>query len=153
MDLADVGGNVKDGCHIASMGGSWMAAVYGLAGMRDRAGGCHSIRGRYLERLRFALTVRGQRLEVCIENGTVTYLVRGKAGLTIEHRGESLALHDGEPLTRHIEKVLETESATHDRDPRARMARSAPTEQTGRAGPGKKRPATEPKQSSEEETR
>src|SRR6516225_2195926 len=24
MDLADVGGNVKDGCHIASMGGTWM---------------------------------------------------------------------------------------------------------------------------------
>ena len=38
MDLADVGGNVKDGCHIASMGGTWMMLVYGLAGMRDNDG-------------------------------------------------------------------------------------------------------------------
>ena len=32
MDLADVGGNVRDGVHIASIGGTWMAIVYGLAG-------------------------------------------------------------------------------------------------------------------------
>lgn len=32
MDLGDASGNVRDGCHIASMGGSWMAGVYGLAG-------------------------------------------------------------------------------------------------------------------------
>ncbi|MDH3770259.1 MAG: hypothetical protein OET79_04615, partial [Nitrospirota bacterium] len=38
IDLADVGGNVKDGCHIASMGGTWRALVYGLGGMRDDDG-------------------------------------------------------------------------------------------------------------------
>ena len=38
MDLADVGGNVKDGCHIASMGGTWMMLTYGLGGMRDDDG-------------------------------------------------------------------------------------------------------------------
>jgi len=38
MDLADVGGNVKDGCHIASMGGTWMMLSYGLGGMRDHDG-------------------------------------------------------------------------------------------------------------------
>ena len=38
MDLADVGGNVRDGVHIASIGGTWMAIVYGLAGMRDYGG-------------------------------------------------------------------------------------------------------------------
>ena len=35
MDLADIAGNSKDGCHIASMGGSWMVMVYGFAGMKD----------------------------------------------------------------------------------------------------------------------
>jgi alpha,alpha-trehalose phosphorylase len=30
MDLADVGGNVRDGCHIASMGGTWMMLTYGF---------------------------------------------------------------------------------------------------------------------------
>jgi alpha,alpha-trehalose phosphorylase len=36
MDLADVNADVQHGCHIASMGGTWMAAVYGAAGMRTR---------------------------------------------------------------------------------------------------------------------
>ena len=31
MDLADVGGNVRDGVHVASIGGTWMAVAYGLA--------------------------------------------------------------------------------------------------------------------------
>ena len=38
MDLDDIGGNVKDGCHIASMGGTWMMLTYGLGGMRDDDG-------------------------------------------------------------------------------------------------------------------
>ena len=38
MDLADVGGNMRHGAHIASIGGTWMAMVYGLAGMRDYGG-------------------------------------------------------------------------------------------------------------------
>ena len=38
MDLADVGGNVKDGCHIASMGGTWMMLAYGFGGLRDNDG-------------------------------------------------------------------------------------------------------------------
>src|SRR5271169_4261497 len=38
MDLADVGENVKDGCHIASMGGTWMMPSYGSSGMRDHDG-------------------------------------------------------------------------------------------------------------------
>ena len=38
MDLADVGGNVKDGCHIASMGGTWMMLTYGFGGLRDNDG-------------------------------------------------------------------------------------------------------------------
>ena len=35
MDLADVHANVEQGCHIASMGGTWMAVIYGVAGMRE----------------------------------------------------------------------------------------------------------------------
>jgi len=38
MDLADVGGSVSHGCHIASIGATWMVLVYGFAGMRDYDG-------------------------------------------------------------------------------------------------------------------
>src|SRR3712207_2153567 len=73
MDLADVGGNVRDGVHVASIGGTWMAIVYGLAGMRDYGGQLSFHPRRFVERLAFPLTVRGQRLEVCIDSGTATY--------------------------------------------------------------------------------
>ena len=38
MDLDDVDHNVKDGVHIASIGGTWISLVYGFAGMRDEEG-------------------------------------------------------------------------------------------------------------------
>jgi alpha,alpha-trehalose phosphorylase len=101
VDLADVGGNVKDGCHIAALGGSWMAAVYGLAGMRDRGGRLSFDPRPYLQRLRFKLAVRGQRLEIEIEDARITYLLHGP-GLTIEHRGEAIPLRDGQAVTRSI---------------------------------------------------
>jgi alpha,alpha-trehalose phosphorylase len=112
MDLADVGGNVKDGCHIASLGGSWMAAVYGLAGMRDRGGKLSFDPRAYVEHLKFALQVRGLRLEVHIKGGSVTYLLHGATDLTIDHRGERIILHDGEPVSRDIQTPGERPTKT-----------------------------------------
>ena len=34
LDLDDRNGNTKDGIHTANMGGTWMAVVYGFAGLR-----------------------------------------------------------------------------------------------------------------------
>ena len=65
MDLADVGGNVKDGCHIASMGGTWMMLTYGFGGMRDNNGMLSFWPRRAPEDsgiLRFPLTYRDQML-------------------------------------------------------------------------------------------
>src|SRR5690606_9620852 len=38
MDLSDVGGNMRHGAHIASIGGTWMALTYGFGGLRDHGG-------------------------------------------------------------------------------------------------------------------
>ena len=38
MDLANVGGNLKGGCHIGSMGGTWMMLTYGFGRLRDHDG-------------------------------------------------------------------------------------------------------------------
>ena len=38
MDLGDIAGNTTDGVHMASVGGVWMALIYGFAGMRDVRG-------------------------------------------------------------------------------------------------------------------
>src|SRR5215469_4338057 len=66
MDLADVGGNVTDGCHIASMGGTWMALVYGFGGLRDYGGNLSFRPQRPPEEqavLQFTITWRGQLLD------------------------------------------------------------------------------------------
>src|SRR5204862_1393009 len=82
MDLADLGGNVRDGVHIASIGGTWMAVVYGLAGMRDHGGRLSFNPRKFVEKLKFPLTVRGQRLDVDIDRGQMTYTLRQGPGLT-----------------------------------------------------------------------
>ncbi|MEX5217682.1 MAG: hypothetical protein NW701_07635 [Nitrospira sp.] len=100
MDLGDVAGNVKDGCHIASMGGVWMVFVYGFAGLRD-----YDDRLRFqprisdrIERLRFKLTVRGQLLEVDARPNATTYTLHEGAGLVIVHEDRDIELSPGKPV-------------------------------------------------------
>ncbi len=100
MDLADIAGNVRYGCHIASMGGTWMVFVYGSAGMRDYDGRL-SFRPKppkVLERIRFPLTVRGQVLEVDIQREATTYSLREGDGLVIWHEDEEIRLSRENPV-------------------------------------------------------
>jgi alpha,alpha-trehalose phosphorylase len=102
MDLADVGGNVKDGVHIASMGGTWMAVLYGMAGMRDWDGKI-SFRPRFpanTTRVNFRLTLRGRLLELDMCRDCVTYLLLEGKSLEIEHCGETVTLEKDVPLRR-----------------------------------------------------
>ena len=93
MDLADVGGNVKDGCHIASMGGTWMMLTYGFGGMRDNDGTLSFWPRRAPEDnaiLRFPLTYRGQMLEIEIGLDKVEYALREGERLVIRHETEEV---------------------------------------------------------------
>ena len=101
MDLGDASGNVKDGCHIASMGGTWMGVVYGLAGFRDYGGRFCFNPNKQVKDLRFRLTIRGQRLAVSIESGSATYLLESGESLTIFHRDQCLELKPGQAVTRN----------------------------------------------------
>jgi alpha,alpha-trehalose phosphorylase len=101
MDLADVGGNVKDGCHIASMGGTWMMLTYGLGGFRDSDGKLAFWPRRAPEEnaiLRFPLTYRGQMLEVEIGQGRVEYKLLEGECLVMSHEGEEIQLTREHPL-------------------------------------------------------
>ncbi len=98
-DLEDFGGNVKDGCHMGSMGGSWMLCVYGLAGLRD-FGGClkfHPKLPKGLKRLHFPLSIRGQVLEINVESEVSTYLLREGSQFTIWHQDQKVTLSRGVP--------------------------------------------------------
>jgi len=100
MDLRNVEGNVKDGCHIASMGASWMVLINGFGGMRDYDGvlSFHPRLPESLTKLRFPLTFRGQLLEVNMDQEAVTYLLREGTGLTIAHQDKEIKLSPGEPV-------------------------------------------------------
>jgi alpha,alpha-trehalose phosphorylase len=101
MDLEDIAGNSKDGCHIASMGGTWMVSVYGFAGMRDFDGqwSFSPHLPKALARLRFYLTIRGQLLEVDIGQKEMTYKLLQGSNLTITHRGQEVKLSANTPVT------------------------------------------------------
>jgi alpha,alpha-trehalose phosphorylase len=104
MDLGNVEGNVKDGCHIASMGASWMVLVNGFGGMRVHEGrlSFHPRLPDSIKKLRFPLTFQGQFLEVNIEQESVTYLLREGTGLTITHQDKEIRLTPGKAVTEQI---------------------------------------------------
>jgi alpha,alpha-trehalose phosphorylase len=99
MDLGDVAGNVKDGCHIAAMGGVWMVLVYGFAGMRDYNGElCFwPSLPEVFHCVRFNLIFKGQTLEVDVGHEVTHYTLKSGKGLTIRHEGQAIELSPGTP--------------------------------------------------------
>jgi len=94
MDFSDVGGNMAHGAHIASIGGSWMAIVYGLAGMRDRHGAI-TFAPRLpatWDGLKFCLRVRDNLIAVDIGPAETTYTLRSGEGISLAHCGRPVVL-------------------------------------------------------------
>ncbi len=101
MDLGDLEHNTRDGLHIASIAGTWIALVAGFAGMRDHTGSL-TFRPQLPERitaLRFTLVVRGGRLTVEIDPSTTRYAYQGPEELCFSHYDESVTLMDGESIS------------------------------------------------------
>jgi alpha,alpha-trehalose phosphorylase len=107
MDLGDVAGNVKDGCHIAAMGGVWMIFVYGFAGLRDYGGQlCFwPALPDVLHCIHFHLQYRGQRLEVNVGLKTTEYRLKSGTGLTIRHEDEEIKLSPRVPSVERLNRA------------------------------------------------
>jgi alpha,alpha-trehalose phosphorylase len=119
LDLGDIHHNTRDGIHLASLAGAWMAAVCGFGGMRD-FGGKLSFAPRVpesLARLCFRVTFRGRRLEVEISVPRATYTLREGDALEISHHGEAVTLEPREPLSLDIP---EAHPGPRPRQPRGR---------------------------------
>lgn len=101
VDLADTAGNLRDGVHVASAAGTWMAVVYGFGGYRWRSAvpEFSPMLPSGARRLRFPLLLRGSRLHVDIEEATVTYEVELGDPVTARHRGEEFTVSIGSPVS------------------------------------------------------
>jgi alpha,alpha-trehalose phosphorylase len=111
MDLHDLHQNARDGVHVASLAGSWIALVAGLGGMRDFNGQL-SFAPRLPSRinnLEFSLLWRGLRLRVSVGAEEVTYSLRnggGSARLNLLHHGKEIEVTQVKPLTLPIPPPL-----------------------------------------------
>ncbi|MGC9377325.1 glycoside hydrolase family 65 protein [Streptomyces sp. MH13] len=104
MDLADLEHNTRDGLHIASLAGTWMALVAGFGGTR-RDGDSLRFTPRLPEkfsRLAFRLQFRGRCLRVEIGADRATYTLLSGSPLTIHHHGNPLTVNGNGPVTRPV---------------------------------------------------
>ena len=110
MDLYDLEHNVRDGVHIGSLAGAWMAVVAGLGGMRhhgDSLGFAPRLPGG-IRRLTFRMTFLGRLIRVRIDHARVTYsLVSGKP-LSFDHYGKPVRLGTRGSVARSIPRLRST---------------------------------------------
>jgi alpha,alpha-trehalose phosphorylase len=103
IDLRDLHSNTRDGLHMASLAGAWMALVNGFGGLRDDEGvlALDPQLPDGITRLRFRLRWRDFRVTVDANHSDVTYTLRDGpgGGLTIRHAGEELELDTEKPTT------------------------------------------------------
>jgi alpha,alpha-trehalose phosphorylase len=108
MDLHDLNQNTRDGVHVASLAGAWIALVAGLGGLRDHESTlCFSPRlPSRINRLEFSLLWRGMRLRVDVRRDEATYTLRGGedgdeavASMPLRHHGETVRVTSEKPLT------------------------------------------------------
>ncbi|MET9180653.1 glycosyl hydrolase family 65 protein [Kitasatospora aureofaciens] len=101
MDLHDLGGNTRDGLHMASLAGACIALVAGFGGLRDHDE-VLDFRPRLpagLMKLSFSLMVRDQLLGVRITHGGTTYTLRRGEVIHLRHDGEAVQVKAGSPVT------------------------------------------------------
>jgi alpha,alpha-trehalose phosphorylase len=127
MDLDDLEHNTRDGVHIASLAGTWIALVWGFGGLRH-FDGTVSFAPRLPEginRLAFTIMIRGRKLRVEVTHAAARYLLADGEPLDIQHYGGQLTLSAGDPQDRPIPEIpaQPRPSQPHGREPAHRRVR------------------------------
>ena len=121
MDLEDLEHNTRDGLHIASLAGAWIAAVAGFGGMRDHDGslGFSPRLPGQLTRLSFGISYRGRQLRAEISGSEARYSLRHGPALEITHYGRPITVGASEPVSCPIPAITAAEKPTQPpgRDP------------------------------------
>ncbi len=112
IDLDDLEHNTRDGLHIASLAGAWLALVAGLGGMRNYGEpvngpgtGLLTFAPRLpaaITRLAFRLVYLGRRIRVEVTADRGHLQLRQGDAVELEHHGSRFTLRPGQPETRPI---------------------------------------------------
>ena len=88
-DLHNMQGNTKDGIHTANMGGSYMAIVYGFAGLRITENGLRlePMLPAQWQGYRFRFGYRGSRLELSVDKNGGMLTLQSGAPVSFSARG------------------------------------------------------------------
>ena len=147
MDLDDLERNVRDGVHMGSAAGAWIAAVQGLGGMRHH-GGSLSFSPRLpqaIRKLSFRVTFLGRIIKVSVDHRRATYtLVRGRQ-LRFDHHGTPIRVSPGRAVARAIPPLAEPvePKPPAGREPARRGAARPRQLRTTSAPPSRPLPSTE----------
>jgi alpha,alpha-trehalose phosphorylase len=113
-DVHDLHNNVRNGLHIASLAGSWIAVVAGFGGMRDHDGTI-TFAPRLppaLRHLGFRLSYRGSRFAVDIDRTMASYRLIAGTDVKTAHHGEPITISVGDPVTMPIPPAPERPNPT-----------------------------------------
>ncbi|WP_147804503.1 glycoside hydrolase family 65 protein [Alkalicoccus halolimnae] len=100
LDIDNTHKNTKDGLHLANMGGTWLALVFGFAGMRVKEKGLvfRPVLPKEWDTLSFRIQYQGRLLEVTLNRKEAVYqLLEGKT-LHFTHRNESVTVTASRPV-------------------------------------------------------
>ncbi|SDJ98076.1 glycoside hydrolase family 65 protein [Sediminibacillus albus] len=112
LDLDNTHGNTKDGLHMANMGGTWMAIVYGFAGLRLKETGLSFapfLPPKKWETASFNVQFQNRLLSVTMEKDAISYWLKAGEALTFRHFDQAITLQTGEEIK------ISTDSEEHDR--------------------------------------
>jgi alpha,alpha-trehalose phosphorylase len=129
VDIDDLNMNSRDGVHIASLAGAWIACVAGLGGMRDHDGSL-SFAPRLpqdLSQLRFRLSLAQGRVMVSVDREQATYELSGGGRIELTHHGEQFVLEGHSAVTLPVPPAP-------DREPPQQPPGRAPRRRHGNAG-------------------
>ena len=116
MDLRDLESNTRDGVHVASLAGSWLACVAGFGGLRDDGPVLHFAPALPTGLTRLAFNVRWHKLRLRVEfdHETITFTLRdgqGKEPMRVTVYDEELVLLADTSVTRPMRERKPTTPA------------------------------------------
>ncbi len=109
MDLDDLEHNTRDGLHIASLAGAYLAAITAFGGMRDQWDNLTFTPRlpQALGRLAFRVCFQGRRLQVEVTPQQATYTVAEGEPLDIVHYGQRATVKRDHPVQLPLPPVPE----------------------------------------------